>query len=316
MATAIAAAQWQALSTTVVLRLTDPRALEEAHTIVSDLLAHLDRTCSRFRPDSDLSRVNGSRGRAVRVDPLLIEALEVALRAAELTAGEVDPTIGRALELAGYDRDWLQISERTVVQPEPILAAHVRRGWQTVALDRAGSMVRVPDGIHLDLGATAKAWAADRAARAVAERTGSGVLVGLGGDISTAGTPPPGGWQIHVTDDHRDGPQAPGQRVSISDGGLATSSTAARRWVKAGKAMHHIIDPATCEPVRGGWRTVSVAARNATDANIASTAALIRAERAPQWLEQLGLPARLVAEDGGVRTTAGWPTPAKDRIDR
>jgi thiamine biosynthesis lipoprotein len=179
-----------------------------------------------------------------------------------------------------------------------------------VRLDSAGSTVCVPDGIHLDLGATAKAWAADRAADAVARRTGSGVLVGLGGDISTAGPTPSGGWPIHVTDNHRGGLHAPGQGIRIRGGGLATSSTVARRWVKGTQTMHHIIDPATGAPARSCWRTVSVAAANASDANIASTAALIRGGAGARWLQDLGLPARLVAEDGRVCTTAGWPAGA------
>ena len=176
---ALAAAQWEALSTTVVLRLTEPQALDEARAIVADFLAHLDRCASRFRADSDLSAVNRAHGRPIRVDPLLIGALEVSLRAAELTDGEVDPTVGAALELAGYDRDWTAMTEQTDERAlPPRVQARTRRGWQTVRVDSAGSMVCVPDGIHLDLGATAKAWAADRAADAVARRTGSGVLVG------------------------------------------------------------------------------------------------------------------------------------------
>ncbi|MGH2832332.1 MAG: FAD:protein FMN transferase [Solirubrobacteraceae bacterium] len=316
MSGALAAARWEALSTTVVLRLTEHRALDEARAIVVDLLARLDRCASRFREDSDLSAVNRARGRPVRVDQMLIEALEVALRAAELTDGAVDPTVGGALELAGYDRDWKLMAGRGDERAQPAkVMVRTRHGWQTVRVDSGGLMVRVPDGIHLDLGATAKAWAADRAADAVARSTGSGVLVGLGGDIATAGPAPAGGWPIYVTDDHRDGPQAPGQGIRICDGGLATSSTVARRWVSGGQRMHHIIDPATGAPAHGCWRTVSVAAANATDANIASTAALIRGEYARSWLEDLGLPARLVAEDGCVCTTAGWPSSAQGPPD-
>jgi thiamine biosynthesis lipoprotein len=175
-----------------------------------------------------------------------------------------------------------------------------------VSLDRSTRWIRIPAGVRLDLGATAKAWAADRAATAAA-MSGCGALVSLGGDIATCGPAPAGGWRIHVTDDHRSDASAPGQTVSILSGGLATSSTAARRWSQDGRVMHHIIDPATGRPARSMWRTVSVAADTCTDANIATTAAFMRGESAPAWLEQVGLPARLVNHDGRVRTVGDWP---------
>lgn len=342
--------QWEALGTSVVLRVTDPTALASARELVERELAAIDRTCSRFREDSDLMRVNGARGRTVRVDALLIEALGVAMRAAQLTGGDVDPTVGGALELAGYDRDWRLLEEPrddeediaandiavgpdiaandvsagpdiaasppTVLAgtpmivagpPSMIVRALVRSGWQEIELDSERLAVRVPAGIHLDLGATAKAWAADRAARAVADGTGSGVLVSLGGDIATCGEAPAGGWRVFVTDDHRSDLAVPGQTVSILDGGLATSGTAVRRWRHEGHTCHHIIDPATQAPVADTWRTASVAAADCVDANIASTAALVRAGDAPEWLHDLGLPARLVDQAGRVRTLGDWP---------
>jgi FAD:protein FMN transferase len=173
--------------------------------------------------------------------------------------------------------------------------------------------VRVPAGIKLDLGATAKALAADRGAAACAAAGGCGVLVSLGGDIATSGPAPSGGWQVHVTDDHRSAPSAPGQRISIASGGLATSSTAARRWSHGGRAMHHIIDPRTGEPALSRWRTVSVAAASCAEANIAATAAIIRGTPALAWLEDLGLPARLVARDGELAHVANWPSPVAER---
>jgi thiamine biosynthesis lipoprotein ApbE len=305
----ITGAQWEALGTGVVLRLTDPAALASACELVERELAAIDRACSRFREDSDLARVNDAGGRAVRVDALLIEALRVAMRAAELTDGDVDPTLGAALELAGYDRDWRLLAEpRDDIAARPLIVrAHVRSGWQTIELDTEHRTVRVPSGIRLDLGATAKAWAADRAAQAVAYATGAGTLVSLGGDMATCGEPPTGGWRVRVTDDHRSDLSAPGQTVSIVSGGLATSSTAVRRWRHQGHTRHHIIDPATQAPVADTWRTASVAAADCVDANIASTAALVRAGGAPGWLHDLGLPARLVDQVGRVRTLGDWP---------
>jgi FAD:protein FMN transferase len=329
-----AAARWEALGTSVVLKVTHPRALERARAIVERELDAIDRACSRFRTDSELSRVNAAKGRVVEVAPLLIEALQVALRAAEVTGGDVDPTLGQALALAGYDRDWELLSPpgedtrppaahavgasapRHARASSPLHAssnlplrihATVHSGWSAVELDPERHTIRVPAPIRLDLGATAKAWAADRAARAVEQAIGTGVLVGLGGDIATAGPTPVAGWRVRVTDDHRSDLSAPGQTISISSGGLATSSTAVRRWSHEGHTMHHIIDPGTQAPVLDTWRTVSVAAADCTDANIASTAALVKAQAAPEWLEEFGLPARLVDRDGRVRTLGAWP---------
>jgi thiamine biosynthesis lipoprotein len=176
-----------------------------------------------------------------------------------------------------------------------------------VLLDRDHLRARLTGGAQLDLGATAKAWAADRCAEVIAAQLGCGVLVSLGGDIAVAGPGPAGGWRIRVTDDHAAGPDAPGQTVAITSGGLATSSTTVRAWARDGQRMHHIVDPATGQPARGCWRTVSVAAGSCVDANAASTAAIVLGAAAVAWLRDRSLPARLVREDGLVETTADWP---------
>ena len=309
-------ASWEALGTSVVLRVSDPdlAVLAQARAGVQHELAMIDRACSRFRADSELSRLNALEGRPARVSGLLLQAVELALRAAELTDGDVDPTVGGALELAGYDRDWRLLCPPITSSPgtrEPARAheikARVRSGWQTVSVDSCAGRVRLPRGIRLDLGASTKAWAADRAAKTATADTGCGVLVSLGGDIATCGDAPPGGWRIRVTDDHRSQPDAPGQTVSIRDGGLATSSTTVRRWRHEGRDMHHIIDPRTGEPARSAWRTVSVAAASCAEANIAATAAIVRGAPAATWLAGLGLPARLVDHEGQVLTIGDWP---------
>jgi thiamine biosynthesis lipoprotein len=306
---ALGSCTWEALGTSVVLRVIHPVALDAARTAVEHELATIDRTCSRFRADSELSCLNARAGRQTRVSPLLVEALEVALRAAELTDDDVDPTVGLALELAGYDRDWRLLDPPCAAEPQaaPAITLRVRSGWQTIALNRGSCSMLMPAGVKLDLGASAKAWAADRAAAAAHRAGGCGVLVNLGGDIATSGPAPEDGWQIRVTDDHRSDRSAPGQTVSIHSGGLATSSTAVRRWSHAGQTMHHIIDPSTGAPVRDTWRTVSVAAASCTDANIAATAALVRAQAAIVWLARQSLPARLVDPHGTVVTVGDWP---------
>jgi thiamine biosynthesis lipoprotein len=165
----------------------------------------------------------------------------------------------------------------------------------------------VPKGVELDYGATAKALAADIAAQDAAGAGARGVLVSIGGDIAIAGEPPPAGWPVLVADDHAGGIRQPGQTIVLRSGGLATSSTALRRWRRGERELHHILDPATGTPAAEHWRTVSVAAASCVDANIASTTAIVRGERAPDWLEQLALPARLVTRDGAVTLTGGWP---------
>ena len=234
--------------------------------------------------------------------------MQAGLRAAQLTDGDVDPTLGGALIALGYDRDFeLGLDGRGAA-----LAFASVPGWHAVSVDPAASTISLPERVVLDLGATAKALAADHAAAAAHEATGSGVLVSFGGDMATAGAAPATGWLIRVTDDHRSGLEAPGQTITIDAGGLATSSTTVRRWRTAGEQRHHLLDPATGQPVAKTWRTVSVTAASCLDANIASTAAIVRGDRAPGWLQAAGLPSRLVGADGYVHHLAGWPTAGDD----
>ncbi len=238
---------------------------------------------------------------------LFAQILAVAVRAARLTGGDVDPTCGGPLADIGYDRDFALLAAAGDTGPHRAGTPRRPPGWRSVELDRSRRRAQLRHGAQLDLGATAKAWAADRCAAMIAARTGSGVLVSLGGDIAVAGTPPDAGWRIRVTDDHAAGQDAPGQTVTIVAGGLATSSTTVRTWAMDGRRMHHIINPATGEPARSCWRTVSVAAGSCVDANTASTAAIVRSAAARSWLQDAGLPARLVRHDGSVEITAGWP---------
>jgi FAD:protein FMN transferase len=322
----LATARWEALGTTVVVRLTRAGALADARTLVEAELAAIDHACSRFRADSELERVNASAGRFVPASPLLLEALQTAVRAAWLTEGAVDPTLGEALVLAGYSRDFAELAHPRGA-PAAAPANHkaglngllrrvpgrqtvrIRRAcaWKLIETERDPPAVRIPAGVRIDLGATAKAMAADRAATAVHKATGAGVLVSLGGDIATAGPALPIGWAIRVTDDHRANPEAAGQTITITSGGLATSGITSRRWLHDGRVMHHILDPMTGQPIEPIWRTASVTASSCVDANIASTAALVKGRSALTWLSKLRLPSRLVSVAGEVHLLAGWP---------
>jgi thiamine biosynthesis lipoprotein ApbE len=187
-----ASASWRALGTLVHLVVTDPAALPEARELLTHDLTEVDAACSRFRADSEIRSLTGGRH---QISPLLAEAIAVALRAARLTDGDVDPTVGAAMSAAGYDRDFHQIEPNG---PPLRLTFRQVPGWCEVRLD--GRSLTLPAGVQLDLGATAKAWAADRSAARIASQVGSGVLVSLGGDIAAAGPPPAGGWRIRVQD--------------------------------------------------------------------------------------------------------------------
>jgi len=300
-------AEWKAIGTTIRVVVTDASEIDSARAMLTDDLAALDLACSRFRPDSELVRLEARAGRPTTVSALLAGTVRAALRGAQLTDGLVDPTVGRAMENIGYDRDFASVPAQDGALR--VTVSHVPQ-WRQVHLDEATKQLTVPAGVRLDLGATAKAWAADHSAEGIARVLGCGVLVSLGGDIAVAGEVPAGGWPIRVQDvtgDPLTPSEGPSDVITIRGGGLATSSTSARRWRRGGDLMHHILDPRTGRPADSDWRTVSVAAGSALDANIASTAAIIRGDSAIGWLTWQGLPTRLVAVDGSVTTIAGWP---------
>ncbi|WP_409463000.1 FAD:protein FMN transferase [Amycolatopsis sp. GA6-003] len=296
-------AAFPALGTTARVLVTEEAALGPATELLRTRLAELDRACSRFRTDSETSALHRAAGREVEVSPLLADALSAALRASWLSGGLVDPTVGASMAALGYDRDFAEITDGPAAAPVPAPGSH----W--VLFEPARRIVVLPRGVMLDLGATAKALAADQTAAEIAHRTGCGVLVNLGGDLAVAGAAPAGGWRIALGDDHTD---AADTTITLTGGGLATSGVARRTWRRGGRVVHHIVDPRTGEPADPCWRTVSVAAKSCVDANTASTASVVLGVAALDWLNSRGLPARLVTSRGAVRTTAGWPAERRE----
>jgi thiamine biosynthesis lipoprotein len=288
-------ALWGGKATVLVV---DPRGLDAAVAQVRRTVTAVDRCCSSFRDDSELASLNAAAGEPVVVSSLLMTAVREAVRAARETEGTVDPTVGDALIAHGVNP---QLRPGTRPRIERVA------GYRAVTIDEAASSILLPRGVCLDLGATAKALAADMAAAAAATAAGCGVLVSLCGDVATSADSPTDGWRIRVADDHRD-ERGPGQTVTITTGGLATSSVTVRR---AGNG-HHLIDPGTGLPADGPWRTASVAAGSCTEANMASTAAIVLGAAAPAWLAQRRAPARLVGVDATVRHLGGWPTDGDD----
>ena len=303
---AVAVAERGALGTSARVAVWPPEHLGAACAATDDVLDALDLQASRFRADSELSWLHRSGAGLFVLSDGLAEAVGVALAAARWTGGLTDPTVGEALVSLGYDRDFAAIGPRG----EPPGPAVPAPGWQLVRLD--GPLLRIPAGIRLDLGATAKGLGSDRAVRAVMAATGQagGVLVSLGGDIAVAGTPPRGGWPVTVAEEPGQAGSPRSPLVRLAGGGVATSSVTCRRWRRGGATLHHIVDPRTGLPADGPWRTATVAAATCADANAAATAAIVAGARAQDWLDAAGLPARLVGHDGRVRRLGGWPAAA------
>jgi len=316
----IAVAGRDALGTDARVAVWPPDDLGAALGAVDAELSRLDQQASRFRGDSEISQVHGSPRRARRVSRGLAEAVRVALAAARWTGGLVDPTVGGAISALGYDRDFASIapaglSGGTGDPPVgPLPASGPVPGWRSVTL--AGALLRVPPGVHLDLGATAKGLGADHAAAAAwrACRRG-GLLVSLGGDIAVAGQPPAGGWPVAVADSSLADGTPPGQVIRLAAGAIATSSVTCRQWRRGGARLHHILDPRTGYPAAGPWRTVSVAAPACATANAAATAAIVAGRDARAWLTGTGLPARLTGHDGTVLLLGGWPGTDGGRLE-
>ncbi|MEV8266198.1 FAD:protein FMN transferase [Microbacterium sp. NPDC076911] len=300
----IATRDWTIWSTDARLVLSghdahDPVRMTRASQLVDDLLAEVDAACSRFRSDSELARLHEALPTGASVTPMLAALVQAALDAALLTDDRVDPTLRYALDAIGYDRDIELIEDnggliRAVVS--------VRAGWRSVSLHNG--VLRVPSHLALDMGATAKAVAADWAAARVHEELGGGVLLSLGGDIATAGVPPTEGWSITV----RDLADDPAARITVTPGrALASSSTQKRRWNRAGLSQHHILAPTTGLPAEPVWKTATVAARTCVRANSFSTGAIVAGHEAASWLNGLGVAARLVGRDGSIVYTGDWP---------
>jgi thiamine biosynthesis lipoprotein len=299
----------RAFGTTATVAVTEPRALDHATLLLESEIEHMDLAASRFRSDSEVWKLSRGAGSPVRVTPLMLESVLVALAVAQWTDGAVDPTVGRCLEALGYDRDFASITrpDPRCEGSAPLASAKAAPGWQSIDVDIDNRAVTVPEGVLLDLGASAKALVADRAAAAIARRTDAGALVSIGGDIAVAGPPPVGGWAIGIATSSSTPTDSVDQVVAITEGGLASSSTTVREWRRGGRTVNHIVDPATGESATRFWTLVSVAASSCVEANAASTASIVWGPSAPKRLAVAALPARLVSVTRQVFTVCDWP---------
>ncbi|NUS75342.1 MAG: FAD:protein FMN transferase [Streptomyces sp.] len=241
-----------------------PELLERA----KERIAALERLWSRFRPDSDLSRINSGAGQAVSVAPETVEVVRRAVEAWELTGGLFDPTVLTALEAAGYDRTFTKVAD----SHDPAASAGPVPGCPGIVAD--GDSVLVPEGTRLDLGGIGKGYAADLVAYELRTAGVAGALVNLGGDVRVSGVPPTeAGWIVSVADPWQGGEDL--VSLAVAEGAVATSSRLRRRWRRGGQEAHHLIDPRTAAPAAGDIAAVTVVAQQAHWAEILAKAALI-----------------------------------------
>lgn len=245
------------------------------------LFRECDQAFSRFRADSELSRVNSSSGRFVAVSPLFADTLALALAVARETDGLVDPTLGAAVEAAGYDGDFgsLEPVSRPPGEPRPGV-------WRSVLL--LGRRVGVPRHVRLDLNGVVKSLAVDDALRLL---SGDG-FVSAGGDVAVRG-------EITVS-------LPDGETVLLRRGALATSGSTRRRWLRAGNVQHHLIDPRTGAPAATVWEQVTACGASCAGADVAAKAGFLLGEAGPRWLDRRGIPARFLSEDAEATTNESW----------
>ena len=299
--------------TSALVMTMDANALGAARKILDGVLAEVEQAASRFREGTEILSLNAAAGMGpVVVTPMLFDLVAHAIFAANLSDGACDPTVADSLLALGYDQDFdslgnaeLQSRALGPVSPAP--------GVSGIVLDESASTISLPSNVHLDLGSTAKARAADLAAAAIYEQTGSGCLVDLGGDLRICGPVPVGGWAIGIVESTRTHSDDDVQEtIGVNGGGVASSSNAVRHWKRGDQDLHHVIDPATGWPAKRIFRLITVAAPTCVEANALSTAALVWGEDALFELPQRSIAARLVREDGTVERVGGWPEPIKE----
>lgn len=228
-------------------------------------LATLEARWSRFRNDSELSRLNTADGRPTVVHHHTTMLVERSVWSWRRTSGRFDPTVLDALEAAGYSTGFEELPETT---PSP--TGVPSPGCQCIQVDPALDLVQLPPGVRLDPGGIGKGLAADLVAVSLVDQGATGAMVSVGGDLRVAGEPPTDGWELEI--DHHVAPPA---RVNLRAGALATSSVLRRRWATEDGPAHHVIDPRTGRPTDGAVVACSVLAGEAWWAEALATALLV-----------------------------------------
>jgi thiamine biosynthesis lipoprotein len=264
-------------------------------------IARLERSWSRFRPDSELNLLNAAAGRDVEISDDLSIALRRALDAWSLTDGAYDPTVLHAIEAAGYDRSFELLRDAGDVG-----ACATVPGCAEIVLDLYLRTAYLPDGVGIDLGGIGKGLAADLVVAELFRLGADGALVNIGGDVRVAGTPVgPDGWVVEIEDPFR--PHERGVCVAIADGAVATSTRLEKTWRRGTARMHHLIDPATGKPIETELVSVSIVAGEAWWAEALTKAVFVLGvEAGRDILEAHGVHGLFFLEDGGSVVAGDW----------
>jgi thiamine biosynthesis lipoprotein len=277
----------------------DPTLAGREFTQAVAMIDGLEQRMSRFRATSELNRLNESNGHPVAVSPTLYEVVRRAVEMARQTKGFFDPTLLEDLSRAGYDRSLDQIKRNGDALPSPN-PNRIRRGWEGIAFCPDPMTIALPEGVRLDLGGIGKGYTAQVVADFLG-KTGP-CLVDAGGDI-VAGDAPDGyaGWPVTIAAPLHglNSPEGDLLGLWLRNAALATSGVDRRRWVRAGRTYHHLIDPLTGSPASSGLITVSVLHEEGHSAEALATAALVAGLAAGiDLIEAAGAGGLLVTDDG------------------
>jgi thiamine biosynthesis lipoprotein len=306
--TAAAELRFRAMGCDVQVVIDGPRHLLR---LARDRVEELERRWSRFRPGSEISRLNLLAGSPVQVSPVTLGLVRRAVQGARVTGGRYDPTVLGDVLRAGYDRSFEQLAGH-----DPGAGSSLGRGWAEIVVDPAGPAITLPAGVGLDPGGIGKGYAADLLVAELRAAGAAGVCVNLGGDLRVDGHPPGGGsWVVAIEHPLRPGPAA---TVTVDRGAVATSSRMRRAWGPAANRRHHLIDPATGRPAASGLAAVTVLAAEGWQAEVLAKAAFLGGlGQGPALLAAVGADGLLVDDHGGLhrttgfgRFTAGPPAPA------
>ncbi|HEY8645209.1 MAG TPA: FAD:protein FMN transferase [Gaiellaceae bacterium] len=268
------------MGTTIEL-LVEADDAEQAFDASAAEFERLEQVMSRFRPTSELSRLN--RDGVIDASQELAEVVELALAARERTGGRFDPTVHDALVGLGYDRTFAEID------PDNATPATPARCGGGVNVD--GRRIAVEPGYRLDLGGIGKGFAAERVAQVLA--LAGPCLVNAGGDVAVRGVPAQGTWPVAVD---------ASLTLGLDRGGLATSGCDRRRWRRSGAEIHHLIDPATGLPAVTDLIRVTAVGADAVDAEVLAKTLFLGGSGAAIASD---VPAVLVTGDGRTIRTGG-----------